>query len=235
MENSAPLNAHDANLPAHPYNKHRIEALSDGIFAVTMTLLVIELKLPEHGTIQTQIDLVSAVAHLTPKFLSWLISFLVLSLFWIGHHRIFHYVRHVDGKFLSLCLVQLGIASLMPFSSSLTGEYAGAIFSQIFYSINMACLALVALLMARYIFRHHELTVFPMPSWVYKSIRIRTIGVMIISVAAIIIASRFPAWGNAAFLLMLVIGLVVRRIEARNVKLSAINKSTDSSHSTNSA
>jgi uncharacterized membrane protein len=243
MENSAPLNAppiaplnaHHDNPPAHPYNKHRIEALSDGIFAVTMTLLVIELKLPEHGAIQTNLDLVNAVANLTPKFLAWLISFFVLSLFWIGHHRIFHYVRHVDGTFLSLCLVQLGFASLMPFSSALSGEYAGAFFSQIFYSINMACLALFALLMARYIFRHHELTVFPMPAWAYKSIRIRTIGVMIISAVAIIIAAYLRPWGNSAFVLMIVIGIVVRRIEARNVKLSAIIKSTDSPNSTKSA
>jgi len=58
---------------------------------------------------------------------------------------------------------------------------------------------------------------------------------MIISAAAIIIAAYIPPWGNAAFVLMIVIGIVVRRIEARNVKLSVATKTIDSLNSTNSA
>ena len=68
-------------------SKHRIEALTDGIYAVAMTLLVIELKLPAHELIHSQADLINAVGHLLPKFIAWLISFLVLSLFWLGHHK----------------------------------------------------------------------------------------------------------------------------------------------------
>ncbi|MBL8525273.1 MAG: DUF1211 domain-containing protein, partial [Betaproteobacteria bacterium] len=104
-------------------SKHRIEALTDGIYAVAMTLLVIELKLPAHESIKTQVDLINAVGHLLPKFLAWIISFLVLALFWIGHHKLFHFVRHVDGKLLALNIVQLGAVSLMPFSSALSGEF----------------------------------------------------------------------------------------------------------------
>ena len=89
-------------------NKHRLEALADGIFAVAMTLLVIELKIPETAHITTQEQLIAALAHLIPKFIAWLISFFVLAIFWASHHRLFHYVRVVDGK---LTWMKIGRAS----------------------------------------------------------------------------------------------------------------------------
>ena len=68
---------------------HRSEALVDGIFAVAMTLLVIELKLPDHASIHTSADLADALVGMLPKAFAWLLSFFVLVLFWSGHHRVF--------------------------------------------------------------------------------------------------------------------------------------------------
>ncbi len=197
-------------------SKHRIEALTDGIFAVAMTLLVIELKLPAHDSIKTQIDLINAVGHLLPKFIAWLISFFVLALFWIGHHKLFHFVRHIDGKLLALCILQLGFVSLMPFSSALAGEFAGTWFSQVFYSINMMFLAISAMLITRYIYWHPELCMPPMPKGTYLASRFRLAGLIVISLSAIIISKYLPGIGNSAFMLMMVIGPISRRIEARH-------------------
>ena len=61
-------------------SKHRLEALTDGIFAVAMTLLVIELKIPETAQIKVPEDLIAALLHLLPKFIAWLISFFVLAI-----------------------------------------------------------------------------------------------------------------------------------------------------------
>ena len=60
---------------------HRSEALTDGIFAVAMTLLVIELKLPDHGSIHSAEQLADALAGLLPKAISWALSFFILALF----------------------------------------------------------------------------------------------------------------------------------------------------------
>lgn len=187
-------------------SKHRIEALTDGIYAVAMTLLVIELKLPAHELIHSQEEPVVAVINLLPKFIAWVISFLVLSLFWLGHHRLFNQVRHVDDKLLALNLVQLGLASLMPFSSALAGEFGKTLFSQVFYSLNMTALSVMAILIARYIFRHPELCVHPVPEHVYHGARFRIGG---------LIAMLIPSAGNMAFMLMMVIMPISRRIEAR--------------------
>ena len=198
-------------------SKHRIEALTDGIYAVAMTLLVIELKLPAHELIHSQADLINAVGHLLPKFIAWIISFLVLSLFWLGHHRLFQIVRHVDGKLVGLNLVQLGFASLMPFSSALSGEFGNTLFSQIFYSLNMTFLSILAILTARYIHRHPELCVHPMSDGAYRAARFRVGGLIAISAVAVVIAMLlpYPAAGNMAFMLMMVIMPISRRIEAR--------------------
>jgi uncharacterized membrane protein len=196
-------------------SKHRIEALTDGIYAVAMTLLVIELKLPAHELIHSQEELVAAVINLLPKFIAWVISFLVLSLFWLGHHRLFNQVRHVDGKLLALNMVQLGLVSLIPFSSALAGEFGKTLFSQVFYSLNMTALSVMAILIARYIFRHPELCVHPVPEYVYHGARFRIGGLIVISAVAVLIAMLIPSAGNMAFMLMMVIMPISRRIEAR--------------------
>ncbi len=127
-------NADSANpQPRHLLSKHRLEALADGIFAVAMTLLVIELKLPDHGLVHSPHDLVNAVGQLLPKFIAWIISFFVLAIFWFGHHRLFQFVHNVDGKLIALNVLLLAAVSLMPFSSALAGEYAPILVSQIVY------------------------------------------------------------------------------------------------------
>lgn len=201
-------------------SKHRIEALTDGIYAVAMTLLVIELKLPPHDSIATQVDLINAVGNLLPKFIAWLISFLVLSLFWLGHHRLFQIVRHVDGKLVGLNIVQLGLVSLMPFSSALSGEFGSILFSQVFYSSNMALLSVFALLIARYLYHHPELCVHPMTVGAYRGARIRVGGLIVISAVAVVIAMVIPGagTGNMAFMLMMVIMPISRRVEARTLQ-----------------
>jgi uncharacterized membrane protein len=197
--------------------KHRLEALTDGIFAVAMTLLVIELKVPENAHIETAGQLVDVLVHLIPKFIAWLISFFVLAIFWVSHHRLFHFVRHVDGKLSWLTIGYLACVSMMPFSSALTGEFGGALISQFFYSTNMALLGIMALLKSRYVHRHPELCAPAMPAAIYKGARIRTSGLIAVAIVSVLITWAIPgkgAIGNSAFMLMIVFGKIGRRVEA---------------------
>ena len=200
-------------------SKHRVEALTDGIFAVAMTLLVIELKITEAAQIKTQEQLIVALWHLFPKLIAWVISFFVLAIFWVSHHRLFHFVRVVDGKLTWMTIGYLACVSLIPFSSMLAGEYSGALVSQIFYSINMALLGIMALLKSRYVHLHPELCGTPMPVGLFKGARLRTAGLIVIAIVAILITWALPgkgAIGNSAFMLMIVFSKISRRIEARH-------------------
>jgi uncharacterized membrane protein len=193
-------------------SKHRLEGLTDGIFAVAMTLLVIELKVPEHDTVHGPADLAQGVLRLAPTFAAWIISFFVLAIFWFSHHRLFHYVRVVDGRLLWLNILYLGFVSLMPFSSALAGSYARMLFSQSFYSANMMMLSLLGLLKYRHVFRHPELWAAPMTVGFYRGARFRTLGLIVVALVAVGIAMIAPGAGNMAFCLMLPISLLSRRV-----------------------
>jgi uncharacterized membrane protein len=193
-------------------SKHRIEALTDGIFAVAMTLLVIELKLPDT---QVPADLANGVVHLIPKFVAWIISFFVLGIFWFSHHRLFHYVKHVDETLVWLSILYLSLVSLMPFSSAITGEFALVFFSQVFYSGNMMLMAAVALAINRHVSRHPALQGEPMSAGFYRAARFRMVGLMLIAVATVGIARLVPGAGNVAFMLMMPISIISRRMDRR--------------------
>jgi uncharacterized membrane protein len=206
----------DAPGPAEAHtglSKHRLEALTDGVFAVAMTLLVIELKLPEDVAAHGPSELARGLVRLIPTFIAWIISFFVLAIFWFSHHRLFHFVRTVDGKLLSLNIVYLGFVSLMPFSSALTGKYAPMPLSQWLYSTNMALLALLGLLNWRYVFRHPELWGTPLSVGLYRGARFRALGLMVVALAAVGIAMIIPGAGNMAFMLMWPISVGSRRVE----------------------
>ena len=195
------------------FPKHLLEALTDGIFAVAMTLLVIELKVPEREGVHVPADLALAVARQIPMFMAWTISFFVLGIFWVSQHRLFHFVRSVDGAFTWLTLVYLSLVSLMPFSSALAGNYAPVLFSQVFYSVNMMMLSGVSLLMSRYLVRHPVLLADALPPRFYRAAWIRSLGLATVALVAIGIARVVPGAGNAAFMLMMPITMVSRRLE----------------------
>ena len=194
----------------------RIEALTDGIYAVAMTLLVIELKLPEHAGIHTAADLPHALVDLSPKFGSWIISFLVLALFWIAHHRVFNHVRQVTGRLIALNIFQLAFVSFMPFCSALIGEYRGALLAQIVYSTNMCLLAIFSLLLARHVYRHPDLSSTPMTRGAYRGAQVRNFTLMAISLIAVGVGFfTVPALGNLAYALMAIVMPLSRRLEKR--------------------
>ena len=205
-----------AKPPSVLWSKHRVEALTDGIFAVAMTLLVIELKLPDPHTIHSYDELTRALLSLTPKAISWLISFFVLATFWISHHRLFHYVRSVDATLLWLNLVQLGFVSLMPFSAALVGEFGATPLAQIAYNGNMVMLGLMGLMKLQHVRRHPELTGHPMKPGTYHASLLRLGGLIACGMSAILIARTNGAlYATLIYLAMIPIGRYGRYVEAK--------------------
>lgn len=196
-------------------SKHRIEALTDGIFAVAMTLLVIELKVGEHGEITTSAQLQYALVALLPKALAWIISFLVLAFFWVGHHRLFQHVRHVNGQMLWSNIVMLGAASLIPFSSALVGQYSGGFVSQCFYAGNLAGLSISALWMLVTARKTPSLMNAPLATSIYVASRFRLGSLIALCMAAVIIAWFAPPFATIVFASMPVMRIVSRRLAAK--------------------
>jgi len=126
-------------------SKGRMEALTDGIFAIAMTLLVLELKVPELPKPVNTHDLVRRLAEEGPVFFSFVLSFLYCGLLWYLHHLAMHFVRNLKAALVWLNLLFLMSISVLPFSCALLGRYINNPVAQEVYFANMfvaACLLL---------------------------------------------------------------------------------------------
>lgn len=102
----------------------RIEAFSDGVFAIIVTLLVLELKVPPLKEHASAAELWHQLGELLPKFLSWLISFIIVCKFWLNHHHVRGLARHADYGLVWLNSIFLMGQAFIPFPTALMGEYA---------------------------------------------------------------------------------------------------------------
>ncbi len=116
---------------------HRIEALTDGIFAIAMTLLVLTLDLPELEKGLTQTGLHQLLLAQRDKFLNYGLSFVLLAIFWIIHHEQFHVIKRTDRKHLWINIFALMSIVLIPFSTSLVGDYPDDWMAEFFFGSNI--------------------------------------------------------------------------------------------------
>lgn len=116
-------------LMAADYNKiagrnlDRISAISDGIFAVGMTLLVLDLKTPAHEVIQNNGELMRTLAAMSPQFFTYFISFLTLGIFWMGQQAQLNFMAESDRNYTWMHLGFLLGVSMLPFSTRLLSEF----------------------------------------------------------------------------------------------------------------
>lgn len=130
-------------------SKSRMEALTDGIFAIAMTLLVLELKVPELPKSAGPQELLHRIGEEGPAIFSFLISFMYCGLLWIMHHLAMHFVRHLQIALVWLNLLFLMSISVMPFSCGLLGHFVRNSVAREIYFGNMFVAA--ALLLAQWL------------------------------------------------------------------------------------
>jgi uncharacterized membrane protein len=95
--------------------KGRVEAFSDGVFAILITIMVLELRAPEGNTFE-------ALRPLLPKFVSYVLSFIYIGIYWNNHHHLFQIVENINGKVLWYNTLLLFCMSLVPFVTAWMGE-----------------------------------------------------------------------------------------------------------------
>ncbi len=120
-------------------NKGRLENLSDGLFAIILTLLVLELRVPELGEGGSPEALATQLLAMVPKFLSWANSFFTVAVIWLNHHRFFKMLRVVDHGVFWWNVFLLFWVSLIPFPTALMGDYLQNPLAVSFYGVVMAC------------------------------------------------------------------------------------------------
>jgi uncharacterized membrane protein len=117
----------------------RLLAFSDGVFAIAITILVLDLSVPAGLAPEA---LPAALGGLTPRLLSAALSFAIIARFWIAHHALFDPIRSADRTLLALGTVLLAPIVLIPFATELLAEYADTAIAVIAYSVTVAAAAL---------------------------------------------------------------------------------------------
>jgi uncharacterized membrane protein len=134
----------------------RVTAFSDGVFAIAITLLVLDLKLPDEPA-HAAGDLTAALLALIPSFYSWVLSFAIIGIYWMAHHRTFSYIRRIDGRLLWLNILFLLCISFIPFPTSVLGEYGDRRPAVVLYFGTLCATGLTSTLLWWYATRGHRL------------------------------------------------------------------------------
>lgn len=115
----------------------RLKALADGVFAIAMTLMVLQLGVPVAKGLSKETELLRELGKLWPEFLIYGLSFMILGVFWVIHYSIFGFVQRYDTTLVWLNILFLMFVSLIPFSTALVGKNGFVTVTAVIYGVNM--------------------------------------------------------------------------------------------------
>lgn len=185
-------------------SKNRIEALADGIFAVAMTLLVLDIKSPEQRWFGTNSVLIDYLLQLEHSFAMYAISFFVLGIFWIGHHVLFHFVRQMDRRLLWLNLAFLLLVTLVPFSTDLIGDHGHLILPVFVYGGNLIALGVMLVAHLNYLAAHPHLAAPDLTPRIANQMRREVRLFALVPVISIATSFYSPRLGMYLYLLLVI-------------------------------
>ncbi len=131
----------------------RITAFSDGVFSIAITLLVLNLRVP----IVLSSKLPGELLKQSPSLLSYLLSFVIVGIYWIAHHNMFHYIKRSDRPFLWINILLLMCVAFIPFPAGLLGQYPTQSISVIIYASSLILTNLMLSLLWWYATSNHRL------------------------------------------------------------------------------
>lgn len=172
-------------------SKHRIEALSDGLFAIVMTLLVLELKVPDLPRSAQDPQMWAKLRELGPSFFTFGLTFLISSMFWFLHHMMFQFTRYLTRKVVWMNLMLLMFVSLLPFSAGMLGHFLGSRVAQIVYYGNLFAISGLMCVQWEYL-RRHELVSEEIDPRVENRMTQRLRRIPLVSVGALIAGAYRP-------------------------------------------
>ena len=185
----------------------RITTLADGVFAIVMTLLVLGIDVPEVAEEEIAEPLVGEVLRLWPLIAAYVVSFLYLGIYWIGHHTQFHYMRAVNTTALWLNIVFFMFVCLIPFTTRLVGDYDRQEIALTLYGANLTAISLAALAHWRYAGSAGLLEAEAGNAEMRKATRRLLIGVALFGIA-IALAFVDPRWSLTVFMIVPVLHIL---------------------------
>jgi len=197
-----------------PLPRSRLENLTDGIFAVTMTLLVLDLKFPEHVFDLESSAWVAMLATLN-RLDDYVISFVALCVFWLAHLRLLRRLKEPDMTFVWLNLAFLLLTTFLPALTALIGENPTHPRAAILYGSNLALILVVEMLMWERMCRRlaNESVLDPAALWRFVRMRYAVaIGIVVAGVLIALVEIRLGvSEGKASYIYLLMIGVGIAK------------------------
>lgn len=147
------------------YGVGRLLTLSDGVFAIAMTLLVLSIPVPRLTGLQGDKELVAALWGLLPNLVAFALSFMLVGLYWMVHHRIFRWVRRVDQRLQAFNLMALFLVCLVPFPAALEARYSQLLPAFELYTADLALIGIVYAGITIYVRRAGLMGTRHLPEW----------------------------------------------------------------------
>jgi uncharacterized membrane protein len=196
----------------------RIETLVDGIFAIAMTLMVLNLHLPE-TTGGTNAAVWAALGNQGTNIFIYALSFFILTAFWLNHHRGFDQIQRADMGLFRLNVVWLFFVAIMPFSAYLVGDYGSSTPAALFFNTNLFLLGVFSFLIRRQVIEH-ELSDKTLKNEEIKLTYGLNLVIPCIAALGMFLSFIIPGYSYLVYLLDPVIPAIIRRIHRRSSKKS---------------
>ncbi len=188
----------------------RIEALSDGLFAIVMTLLVLELAIPEVPKLLAAEQLHLKLLELWPKFAAYALSFIMLGILWAYHHIVFQHIRRVDGRVVWINILYLMFVALVPFSTAIIGEYTiFATTAVVLWGANFVLILLFYNIMWWYVTKNKRLLNKDISPQEVMQLKINGVSSLIVFLIPMGLSFISPYIGIAIYILNVLWGIVM--------------------------
>jgi uncharacterized membrane protein len=196
----------------HEQELNRMLALSDGVFAIAITLLVLQLAVPEISGGAVAAKLASHLVSTIPQIVTYCIGFTVIALYWAGHRRTFLLIVRTDGVLTLLNLALLLCVAFMPFPTAVLGNYGNTTVAVVFYTMTLTAAGLAMLALWLYAALGHRLISRHISSRLIQHHSLRAAVPPIVFLLSIPLAQWSPTAAEYSWAVIILVFFVLRRL-----------------------
>jgi len=190
----------------------RIQFFSDAVFAIAMTLLILEIRLPEGA----ENDLWGALVSLWPSFFAYLLSFAIIGLNWVTHHRKFRVITRFDNRLITINLVLLAVIAFVPFPTSVMADHGSQVPAIVLYAATVGALSLLQLWIWVHAYRH-GLMESSVDEGIFRLVRANLLPTIFVFFGSIPLAFVLGSLTPFLWVLLWPVGQIVGRVATRRI------------------
>jgi uncharacterized membrane protein len=190
---------HTGDRPAG-FGKNRIEALTDGVYAIALTLLVLGVEVPR--TMEESVPAAELLVSLIPDFFQYILAFIVLAVLWTIHHEQFHHIRFIDRTLLWLNMLTLMFITMIPFSSSFADTYISEQIAGVFFATNLVIIGLLIIAQWEHATKSHRLISPDLDPCEILFEKRKNLAIPILGICAIALTFIGFGWASGIFYLL---------------------------------